>query len=277
MNSYVACDGCSRYVRPSEPVCPFCGAVGRGRAAPPPGRPIHARLGLSLAYGGSALALVACNDPKAAAPEPTESQDSSTAAADAHAAGAPADALEAAILDSSTAAADALVADAPADALEAGVLDSSTAASDAGQLGAWLTSGTGEFVCGVPGLSLGPDGAALECNRATDWCFTNHGFVPTGCAPLTGACLDGGDCPPSAGALDWDPSLCDGGLRRCACVTAVCSGGYASGTCLDDDAGGVTISCGACYGAPPVRKTARREAASPRLRSASPRRAELRA
>jgi hypothetical protein len=79
----------------------------------------------------------------------------------------------------------------------------------------------------------------------------------TGCIPGDAGSPYGGQC-----YAIWDNSHCDGGLPRCACVTT----NYVP-TCIDDDAGGVTFSVGACYGAPPPR---RRGTPSPRRRGAPP-------
>jgi hypothetical protein len=146
----------------------------------------------------------------------------------------------------------------------------STAPSDAAPpLGAWLTSGNGTFQCNGPGgPAAGPDGGLITCDRATQWCYTFHGFDPTACASLADPCYlyPGEDaCAPTGNGLEqalaWDPSLCDGGLRRCDCLNVQC----ASGFCSDDDAGGITVSCGSCYGAPPARVATRGGHASPRF------------
>jgi hypothetical protein len=158
----------------------------------------------------------------------------------------------------------------------------STAPSDAtpalgsAPLGAWLTSGTGTFQCNGPnGPAAGSDGGVLTCDRATQWCYTFHGFDPTACASLADPCYlyPGEDaCAPTGNgpepALAWDPSLCDAGLRRCGCLNVQCSSGY----CSDDDAGGITVSCGSCYGAPPARPARRSAYLSPRFRDPRSRR-----
>jgi hypothetical protein len=154
--------------------------------------------------------------------------------------------------------------------------DPSTAPSDAAPavdsapLGAWLTSGTGTFPCNG---AVEQDGGLLACDRATQWCYTFHGADPTACASLGDPCyVNPGDdaCAPTGDGretvLAWDPSACDGGLRRCDCLSVQCVTGF----CSDDDAGGITVSCGSCYGAPPARIATRRAPGSPRFRGADP-------
>jgi hypothetical protein len=95
-----------------------------------------------------------------------------------------------------------------------------------------------------------PDAGTL-CDKASEWCFTNHNFEPTGCVSLASTCI-----PPAAGtcsnAFYWDASACVPGTPRCACLTVTCNEGW----CADGVEGGITVSCGSCYGAPPVRLAA---------------------
>jgi hypothetical protein len=125
-------------------------------------------------------------------------------------------------------------------------------AYDASPLGVFLTAGEGTFPCPNPQIALQGTGTPPMCDRATEWCFTNHGFAYTGCVPFDTGCVpaDAGDGFYAGKCFAiWDPTHCDGGLPRCGCVTS----NY-SPTCLDDDAGGVTFSVGSCYGAPPPRR-----------------------
>ncbi|MDP9149001.1 MAG: hypothetical protein M3O36_03530, partial [Myxococcota bacterium] len=97
-------------------------------------------------------------------------------------------------------------------------------------------------------------GDSSTCDRATQWCFTNHRFEPTGCAPLTTTCEPGSLTDACRAVFTWDAAACGGDNQalaapHCACMTLTCS----QGLCEEDDAGGITVSCGYCYGAPPVR------------------------
>jgi hypothetical protein len=108
-----------------------------------------------------------------------------------------------------------------------------------------LTSGDGGFGC--------PDQMypVVTCDRASQWCYDNHGLPPTQCLPFETTC-SAYSGPPDAcvgSEFYWDAAACGGGIRRCSCVTITC---YA-GSCTDDKEGGVIISCGVCYGAPPAR------------------------
>lgn len=137
-------------------------------------------------------------------------------------------------------------------------------------LAAWLTSGRGDFPCNA--AELGVEGGT--CDRGTQWCYTANGFDPTGCVSLGATCVNidytnAGDVVVGPGvsdacisALEWDPSLCDGGIRRCACLTTI-----GNCRCTDDSMGGITVSCGSCYGAPPARHVRNRRQ-SPRFREA---------
>jgi hypothetical protein len=90
--------------------------------------------------------------------------------------------------------------------------------------------------------------ADIVCNRTSEWCYTNHGFEPTGCLSLATTCAPPVLADACSSVFDWDAAACDGGTPRCSCLTLTCSG-----WCADDDAGGITVSCGSCYGAPPAR------------------------
>ncbi len=113
-----------------------------------------------------------------------------------------------------------------------------------------LTSGEGGFPCATTMIAdSSPAYVHTDCDRSKQWCYTNHGFSFTGCLSLEPHCdvLDSGTTCMTP--FYWDASACDGGYRRCECLTVTCGYGY----CTDDEAGGVTVSCGACYGAPPAR------------------------
>ena len=101
------------------------------------------------------------------------------------------------------------------------------------------------FRCNTGGLPMAND---VVCDRASEWCFTNHSHDPTGCVSLSTTCG-----LPASGACNevfyWDASACVPVTPRCACLTVTCSSGW----CSDDAEGGITVSCGSCYGAPPVR------------------------
>jgi len=106
--------------------------------------------------------------------------------------------------------------------------------------------GDGGFPC------IGPNGPlSLDCQRASEWCYTNHGFDPTECVPLTTTCAPDDPSDACSSVVTWDAAACDGGIPSCACLTVTCGSGF----CLEDEAGGVTVSCGSCYGAPPARPT----------------------
>ncbi len=112
-----------------------------------------------------------------------------------------------------------------------------------------FASADGSFPC-VTASGHGP----TTCDRGTQWCYHFGGVDSYVCRSFDHTCMYV-DAPADAGctpAFYWDAAACDGGYRRCACVTATCLGG---GTCSDDDAGGITVNCisGTCYGAPPAR------------------------
>jgi hypothetical protein len=109
--------------------------------------------------------------------------------------------------------------------------------------------GDSGFFCMSAG-GIGEFDADIVCDRTSEWCFTNHGFMPTGCVSLTSTCqynpYSDGQC---YSVFTWDASACVPGTLRCECLTVTCSSGY----CVDEPDGGLTVSCGSCYGAPPAR------------------------
>jgi hypothetical protein len=227
---YRSCPSCARYVRRTDSVCPFCGSaesVTRVRPVPCVARLAgDIRPGQWLAFGAALVASGVSGACKSAVNaddvRPLES-------------GAPLDAdrTEAvgASEDVDSAGVDSTLADAaPADA----VSDASVAA----QTGAWLTSGDGTLSCGP-----------LTCDRAHEWCYVSTGDCPNYCVPFATNQASSDACSVS-GPFFWDASACDGGLRRCACINVTCIG-YAP-QCVDDEAGGITVACGVCYGAPPA-------------------------
>ena len=103
----------------------------------------------------------------------------------------------------------------------------------------------------TPGLFDGGPWDGATCDRATQYCFRQGGigYSPDGCRSF--------DCGPNSpsdagcGPIEWDAAACGGGVRRCSCLfTSVPS----VRSCSDDEAGGVVLSCGQCYGAPPARR-----------------------
>ena len=111
--------------------------------------------------------------------------------------------------------------------------------------GGWLTPGEGGQPCGDQ------EEPAKACDRATQYCYA-HGINPTVCGSFATTCTPYRGVGDACAGSDfyWDAATCDGGLRRCECLTMTCMEGW----CRDDDAGGITLSCGPCYGAPPARR-----------------------
>ncbi|HEY8039332.1 MAG TPA: hypothetical protein VIF15_06035 [Polyangiaceae bacterium] len=87
------------------------------------------------------------------------------------------------------------------------------AGDDAGPAVVACSSRVGYFACGD-----------RLCDRTTEVCY--QGSCERYDATSNGAC---GPCP------------------TCSCD------GYRSCRCTEDEAGGITVSCGGCYGAPPAR------------------------
>jgi len=142
------------------------------------------------------------------------------------------------------------------DTAEVGVADQGEATTEDAPTDAaepMFAPADGSFPCSWRFYGGTWDGAT--CDRATQYCFLQGGiaYSPDGCRSF--------DCGPNSpsdagcGPIEWDAATCDGGVRRCSCMTTPCS----VRTCSDDDAGGVVLSCGQCYGAPPARQWGRRE------------------
>jgi hypothetical protein len=223
MNPYYACSSCACYVKRGDPICPFCGTPNRARAVAPSRQLARMSRAQWLAYG-SALAALGCTG--SAATGPSHAQDA-TAQNEANA-------------ETVDGAVDGTPDTGPSsDAAVAGEV--TFAAADGG------------FVC-MGGIYL-PSWDGSVCDRATQWCFLNNGgYGPSGCRSLDTTCAPGlfSDAACTS-VFDWDAAACDGGPRRCACLTLTGCAGIYPGSCTDADAGGVVVSCGECYGAPPAR------------------------
>jgi hypothetical protein len=251
MNRYRACPACSRHVKASERQCPFCQATTSSGGAPPsPSRTNRARW---LAYG-STLAVAGCTG--AGATGSTGGPDATAAIeGGGEDARVPDDAIAS---ESSDAAAaiegggeDARVPDdatAPdsSDAAEggSGVVDAS---ADSGSNGTGLAASDASFLClrdggSYPNLLSTSD---VRC-QTTQFCYISGGGSGLdGCWPL-------GPGPPDGGPTVFlSDAGCKDGTATCACVVLAC--GNSPSSCTDDDGGGVTVSCGTCYGAPPAR------------------------
>jgi hypothetical protein len=219
-----------RVVKRNDRVCPSCGAANRrGQEEEPPcsARVSRARwlaLSSTLAIAGCSgdATLTAMNPPDATASrQPPRRYVESGATQDS-------------LSDSGIPVIDPEVME------DAGTQDGASAClpSDARVP---FAPASGTFPCGN-----------VMCDRATQWCHAaSGGALWNSCRPLATTCADPyppGDAGCGNGTFCWYAD-CDGGLRRCACVTTC---GY-YGWCSDDDAGGITVGCGPCYGAPPAR------------------------
>ena len=249
--AYDSCPSCGRHVKQADKICPFCGAMrvaGTARfarsAARPPSSISRAQW---LALGSavvSAVILCACKDGDDAGDEASSRESGPYNKAPAGA-------------DSTTDEAESITA-ATTDGARQYTLDEGGAAegrdsADAAPMasgsdsapGGWLTPGEGGEPCGDQ------QDPAKTCDRATQYCYA-HGIDPTVCGSFATTCTPyrgvGDACVGSD--FYWDAAACDGGLRRCACLNMTCTEGW----CSNDDAGGITLSCGPCYGAPPARR-----------------------
>jgi hypothetical protein len=250
MNPYDACSQCACYVKRSDKACPFCRATKGATSALLPARPAFRRSRAQWLACGSTLALVGCSSAERGAA--TAQKDAGSIHVDAP---STEDARGAAVADGVSEFEDAAMnaqidgandvqtaQDGSGDALNDGPLDA--IATDAARDGnVSFASAHGRFPCTNAG-------AGTTCDRATQWCYGYHGGFSYSCQPLDTNCLysnlaaDGGCTDPL-----FNAAACNGGYRRCACVTSSCG----NLSCVDDDAGGVTISCGTCYGSPPAR------------------------
>jgi hypothetical protein len=225
MNPFDVCSGCARHVRRWEVSCPFC-AVRRAASTQgderPPKRVSRAAW---LAYGGS-LALLGCASGKIlgaaeqdanAIGDVVRSEDGTTEMRDD--------------IDAATSAADGAAPDVTPSRDATATIDGPAPSERA------------RFPC-VPFQF--PD-AGTMCDPATEWCYTNHGYLPTGCVSFASTCdptsAYSDACSP---AFTWE-GYCDAGDHRCYCVKTNC------GSCTDEEGGSFTLSCGSCYGAPPAR------------------------
>jgi hypothetical protein len=265
MNPYYTCSSCHCYVKRSDSACPFCGAAGHGphagangatvdAPARTPGRMSRARW---LAYA-STVSVVGCAGGGATAPaHPGDEEAPLDAAMQTVEAGGADRAADETTSDDGRASP-------PLDANNAEVtlVDASIPETAA----PFLLHGDGGFLCERAGSS-GAGGVLVDnliCDRATEWCFQNWTAGPVGsrCQSLATACAP----PPYSqadaaciGVFYWDAGAvsdgqvpaCTGGFPRCACLKL--TSGCLTGGCSDDDAGGVTVGCGHCYGAPPAR------------------------
>lgn len=226
MRPYKVCAGCGCYVRRADAACPFCGAVCGRKVACCARAPDASRVSRAqwLAFGSAAVLGCSGGSSGATVKDATASIETGSAV-DAAGAAVGADAGQG----------------------DADVAADASMAAEAASPG--FTPGVGSFVClsgsrevwqfdSGGGFVAVPLDAAVTCDRATQYCFHLGGpsSLPEGCQAY------------DASFAAITPH-CDGGLRRCSCVTFNCS---ASG-CENDDAGGLTVTCGECYGAPPAR------------------------
>lgn len=124
--------------------------------------------------------------------------------------------------------------------------------TDASMEAGLIVATDAQFRC-YGGVGIGTD---MLCNAATQWCLIDMGGAgaPSGCEAFDITCLgDSGPDGSCSSTLTWELQKCDGGYRSCACLTLNCGGYPGSAQCTDQDGGGVTVSCGHCYGAPPAR------------------------
>jgi hypothetical protein len=144
---------------------------------------------------------------------------------------------------------------APSDSAPGDSAAGDSAPSDAGAA-ADRTDGDGGSSNGVvagPSFPCGTDvDASLKCERATQICVYFSGGPGFTCISQDGSTLHGYQggtwASPDSAAISCD-----------ACAAGGCTfyydppGGCWPSSCSQDDAGGVTVSCGECYGAPPAR------------------------
>ena len=241
MSSYRACPSCACYVRRDDRACPFCGAAVPSAHQQPasPARPRSSRA-MWLACG-AAFASVGCTESQGAL---GDAAVDTTYHDDTAGEGERAEASAGTFLDAVVEASVDGISDSPGlDAPEG------EAGPDADGAAAALEGG---FTCIPAGIQ---GDAAIMCDPRTQYCHLHSGNFtsPSACAELDPTCLayppvaDGSTCPYLAS------SSCEGGIR-CSCI-AVEPYSAVSGSCWacsDDDAGGLILSCGACYGAPPA-------------------------
>ena len=237
MPSYRACPSCACYVRRGDLACPFCGTSlpPAHQHQAPPARPRSSRA-MWLACG-AAFSAVGCTESGGA---PGDSAADATYRDDFPAEGEPAEASAETSLDAAVQTWVDGTLDGPnLDAKQGPDADGATAAFEGG------------FTCIPAGIQ---GDAAIVCDPRTQYCHLHSGNLttPSSCAALDPTCLayppvaDASTCPYLAS------SSCDG-APRCSCI-AIEAYSAASDSCwsCSDDAGGLTLSCGPCYGAPPA-------------------------
>jgi hypothetical protein len=120
------------------------------------------------------------------------------------------------------------------------------ALADSSSSGTGLAASDATFLClrdggSYPNLLSTAD---VRC-QTSEFCFiSGGGSVQEGCWPL------GPGLPDAGPAVFLSDAGCKDGSATCGCVVVACGG---SPSCKDDDGGGVTVSCGTCYGAPPAQ------------------------
>jgi hypothetical protein len=223
MNRYTQCSSCSRLVKAGDSACPFCGEATRSPSVSSSRRPLPRLSRAQWLARGSALAVVSCTGSGAM---PSSTMDASVSREEA----------------SHSAPGDSAAGDsAPSDA---------AAAAD-------RTDGDGGSSNGVvasPSFPCGTDvDASLQCERATQICLYYSGGPGFSCISQDGSTLhayQGGTyASPDSAAVSCD--ACAGGAG-CTFYYGPPGSCWPS-SCSQDDAGGVTVSCGECYGAPPAR------------------------
>ena len=230
MNRFAPCPSCARHVKTGDQKCPFCGTTRRAQAAPFLGRIVRRSRSHWLAHG-STLAILGCTGNAASGP-PADPDATTTATTPPNTT----------LVQGGDSAA--------SDSIDAGVRDAAPGGASycvANLATAGFAPAKGRFLCLQDGGSYSNlhSHADVYCDRATEFCFVSGGGAgEDGCHPLT-----------CSRWLTVEAGVCDGGLLRCECLSGATCGWYFN-YCVDDDAGGVSVSCGSCYGAPPARLSA---------------------
>ena len=233
MNHYTQCSACSRLVKASDSACPFCGEATRSPSVSWSRRPLPPLSRAQWLARGSALAVVSCTGSGAM---PSSAMDASVSREEASHS-APSDSAA----DDSAPGASAVGDPVPSDA---------AAAAD-------RTDGDGGSSNGVVASRSFPCGtdvdASLQCERATQICLSLSGGGGFSCISQDGSTLhayQGGTyASPDSAAVSCDACA---GPAGCTFYYGPPGSCWPS-SCSEDDAGGVTVSCGECYGAPPAR------------------------